>query len=237
MKKMMLVLLSLISISAFSQTVEEVIQSYANAMGGIEAFNKVKTAKTTATLISQGRNLPVVTHVVNGKAMRQELNVEGQVVVSVYDKGKGWKINPFAGSHAAEEVTPVELLSLKSQSNLMNSLMDYKSRGHQIELVGQDSVNGVNTHKIKLTNKDDGKVSYFFINSTDHLMVKSISKRELAGKEYDAESFYSNFKIIDGLKFCMRYVQKIEGQVFQDVKFSGIELNIPIDEKIFQKPK
>ncbi len=237
MKKLLVLLLSLVCLSAFSQTVEEVILKYSTAMGGLDAFNKVNTAKFTATLTTQGQALPLTTQVVNGKSARTDVTAAGQAIVNVYDKGAGWKINPFGGALVPTDVTGTELASFKAQASLANNLMDYKSRGHQVELLGQEDVEGVKAYKIKLTTKDEAKLTTYFINVADNMLLKSISKREIAGNEYDAESFYSDFKTVGGLKFCFQFVQKIEGNVLQDVKYSSVELNVPVDEKIFAKPK
>jgi hypothetical protein len=236
MKKLLVVLLSLVSLSAFSQTVEEVIQKYNTAMGGLDAFNKVISAKITGELSSQGTKLPLTTRIVNGKSMRTDVTVNGQTVTNVYHNGAGWKINPFAGASTPTDVTGSELTSFKAQASLANHLMDYKNRGHKVELLGQEDVEGIKTYKIKLTAKEEGKVTTYFVNATDYVLVKSVSKREIAGSEYDAESFYSDFKTVNGLQFCCQFIQKIEGKVFQDVKYTAIELNIPVDEKIFAKP-
>jgi len=237
MKKLIATLFSFAFISANAQTADEIIQKYTTAMGGLEAFNKITTAKITGTLTSQGQNLPLITQIINGKAMRTDVTVGEQAVNNVYNNGKGWKINPFANAPTATEVTGPELISFKTQSNLANNLMDYKSRGHQVDLLGQEDVEGVKTNKIKLTSKDDGKVTTYFISTTTNLLVKSVSKREIAGNEYDAHTYYSDIKEVNGLKFSMHFVQKIANQVLQDVKYEKIELNVPVDEKIFIMPK
>ncbi len=237
MKKLLVALLSFAFVSANAQTVEEVIQKYATAMGGLDVFNKVTTAKFTGTLNTQGNTLPLTTQIMNGKAMRTDVEVNGQMVNNVYNNGKGWKINPFAGATVPTEATAAELINFKAQASLANNLMDYKSRGHQVELLGQEDVEGIKAFKIKLTNKEDGKITTYFISSVDYLLVKSVSKREIAGNEYDAESFYTEIKEINGLKFCMHFVQKIEGRVLQEVTYEKVELNIPVDAKIFEMPK
>lgn len=237
MKQFFAALLSFAFLSANAQTADEVIQKYTVTMGGLGAFNKVTTAKITGILTSQGQNLPLTTQIINGKAMRTDVTVGEQSVNNVYNNGKGWKINPFANATAATEVTGPELVTFKTQASLANNLMDYKSRGHQVELLGQEDVEGVKTNKIKLTSKDDGKVTTYFISTTTNLLVKSVSKREVAGNEYDAHTFYSDIKEINGLKFSMHFVQKIANQVLQDVKYEKIELNVPVDEKIFIMPK
>ena len=237
MKKIFVTLLSFAVISANAQTVDEVIQKYATTMGGLEAFNKVTTAKMTGTLTTQGNVLPFTTQIVNAKAMRTDVAAMGKEVINVYNNGKGWKINPLAGISAATEVTGNELVTLKAQASLANNLMDYKNRGHQVELLGQEDVDSVKAFKIKLTNKEDGKMATYFISTSNYLLIKSIAKREIAGNEYDAETFYTDIKEINGLKFCMHFTQKIEGKILQEVKYQKIELNIPVDEKIFKMPK
>jgi hypothetical protein len=237
MKKLLVALFSFAFISANAQTADEVIQKYTTAMGSLEAFNKVTTAKITGTLSSQGRDLPLTTQIVNGKSMRSDLKVGEETVNSVYNNSKGWKINPFANAPTATEVTGSELVTFKAQASLANNLMDYKNRGHNIELAGQEEVEGIKATKIKLTSKEDGKITIYFISTASNLLVKSIAKRNVAGNEYDAETFYTDIKEINGLKFCMHFTTKIEGQIFQDVKYEKIELNVPVDDKIFIMPK
>lgn len=237
MKKIFVAVFSVAILSVNAQTVDEVIQKYTTTMGGLDAFNKVTTAKITGILTSQERDLPITTQIINGKAMRTDVTVGELSVNNVYNNGTGWKINPFANTPTATEVTGSELVGFKVQASLANNLMDYKNRGHQVELLGQEDVEGVNTNKIKLTSKGDGKITTYFISTSTNLLVKSVSKREVAGNEYDAHTFYSDIKEVNGLKFSMHFVQKIANQVLQDVKYEKIELNVPIDEKIFVMPK
>jgi len=237
MKKLLFTLLSFTIISANAQTADEVILKYSNNMGGLDAFNKVTTAKMTGTLSTQGNDLPITIQIVNGKSMRTDVEVNGQEVNNVYNNGKGWKLNPFAGAATPTEATPADLLIFKTQASLANNLMDYKARGHKVELTGQEDVGGVKAYKIILTNKDDGKATSYFISTTDYSLIKSIGKREISGTEYDVETFYSDFKEINGLKFSMNFTQQIDGQTFQEVKYDKVELNVPIDAKIFEMPK
>lgn len=234
MKKIIVALLSLAFFSANAQTVDEIISKYTVAMGGLEAFNKVTTAKFTGTVSMQGQAFPMTLQVVNGKAARTDLDIMGQAVVNVYDNGKGWKINPYAGASTATEISGAELTAAKNQSNIANNLMDYASRGHKVELLGQEDVEGIKTYKIKLITKEDGKEFTFFINTADNLLIKSVGKREIQGQELEIETFYSDFKDVNGLKFSFMLSQKIQGQVFQEIKYEKVELNVPVDDKIFK---
>src|SRR6266496_1967124 len=118
MKKIFFAVFSLAMIKANAQTVatvkpemnvDEVIQKYSDALGGLDNFNKIKTAKLTGTVSVQGMNLPITIQIINGSAMRSDVEAMGQSVVNSYKDGKGWKINPFAGAPAATDATGAEL--------------------------------------------------------------------------------------------------------------------------------
>ena len=235
MKKILCAILSFAFVSTNAQTVDDVIQKYSKAMGGLAAFNAIKTMKTTGTITTQGVDLALTSQIINGKAVRSDVQAMGQSVINSYKDGKGWKINPFAGVTTITDMTPEELIDFKSQSMIANQLMDYKARGHKVELQGQEDVEGVKTYKIKLTNKDDNKVTTYFISVTDNTIVKSVSTRQLQGQDIEIETFYSDIKDFNGLKFPMVRTQKMQGQVFQEIKIATIEFNVPIDEKIFDK--
>jgi len=235
MKKLIFSILTLAFVSANAQTTDDIIQKYSKAMGGLAAFNAIKTMKTTGTFTTQGVDLALTSQIINGKAIRNDVQAMGQTVINSYKDGKGWKINPFAGITTVTDMTPEELIDFKSQSMIASQLMDYKLRGHKVELQGQEDVEGIKTYKIKLTNKDDNKVTTYFISVTDNTIIKSVSTRQLQGQDIEIETFYSDIKDFNGLKFPMLRIQKMQGQVFQEIKIATIEFNVPVDEKIFDK--
>ena len=237
MKKLFLALLSFAFLSAGAQTVDDVISKYAANLGGLDAFNKIKTAKMTGTINAQNMELPITIQVINGKAQRTDVEVMGSQIINVYNNGKGWKQNPFAGATTPTEVTGPELNDLKIPSMMATVLMDYKARGHKVELLGQEDINGVKAYKIKFTSKDDGKVTTYFISVADYSLIKSEGDMDMQGQTVNVVSWFSDLKEFSGLKFYMSRVQKVDGEEIRSTKLLTIELNVPIDEKIFDMPK
>ncbi|MBI5856032.1 MAG: hypothetical protein HZB42_00130 [Sphingobacteriales bacterium] len=237
MKKLFAAVLCFATVSAFSQTADDIIQKYAASMGGLDAFNKISSAKFTGTYTAQGNDFPLTTQIINGKALRTDIDIMGQSVTNCYANGKGWKVNAFAGVPNPTEVSGTELVEFKVQSHLSSALMDYKARGHQVELLGEETVEGIKTWKIKLTSKDDGRVTTYFISQSDNTLIKSATTRDFQGQQMEVETWFSDLKEFGGVKFFMSRDSKIQGQVFQTVKFEKIELDVAIDEKIFEIPK
>lgn len=235
MKKYLFAFACFISMAVHAQTADQIVQKYTAAMGGLDAFNKVTSAKMTGIVIAQGMELPLTTQLINNKACRTDVEVMGAQIINVYNNGTGWKINPYQGAETATDLTAQEMMDTKAQASLANQLMDYKNRGHRIEAAGQEAVEGVNCYKIKLLNSVDNKTTTYYINTADNMLLKSVSTRELQGAEKEIETFYSDVKEFNGLKFVMHRAQKMDGEIFQEVKMDKIELNVGIDEAIFKK--
>jgi hypothetical protein len=182
-------------------------------------------------------DLPMTIRIINGKAFRTDVEAMGNAVIRCYKDGKAWIQNPFGGSNSPTEVAGAEIAEYRSQASIASPLMDYKARGHKVELLGQADVEGIKTFKVKLTNKDDNKVTNYYIGTSDYALIKSESEREIQGQTVNVEVFYSNLKDFNGTKFYMTRDSKINGESFQTTTYTNVELNIDIDEKIFDMPK
>ncbi|MBS1919529.1 MAG: hypothetical protein JST17_04670 [Bacteroidetes bacterium] len=233
MKKIILAILCFSFTATRSQTVDEIIQKYSDAVGGLNTFASVKTLSMTGNVAMQGMDMPMTVQIINGKAMKSNVEVMGQKIINLYKDGKGWTINPFAGATTPTEVTGSELNDLQNQANIANQLMDYKKRGNKVELQGEEDVDTVKCFKILLTRSGDNKTSTYFISTVDYLLKKSISTKDIQGQEVEIESYYNGYKYFDGLKISTDITVKMQGQVFQEIKFSDIKVNREIDEKVF----
>lgn len=239
MKKILVAISCLAMVSAKAQqTVEDVVQKYTASMGGLEAFNKITSLKMTGTVSTQGMDLPLTVQIVNGKGMRSDVEVQamGQVISNGYNNGIGWKINPLQGATTATKVTGSELNDFKAQASLASALMDYKARGHKVELFGEETLDGAKVSKIKLTSKDDGRVTTYFISTKDNLLIKSVSTREVQGNQTEISTLYSDLKEFGGAKFFMSRSMQMNGEEFQAIVINNIEVNAKIDEKLFDMP-
>lgn len=236
MKKQLLILFSFACLATNAQTVDEIIHQYANAMGGLDNINNVQTLKKTGTLIAQGLELQMTVQVINNKAIRTEIEAMGKKLIVCYKDEKAWTLNPFAGDTTATDVTGPELLELKAQCQLSSHLMDYKARGHQVELIGKDTVDSATAYKIKLVNKESGIVTYYLIDSTTSLLVRLFTITEdNVGDEIKMATTFSDLRTFGELKFNMIQTQTVNGEILREIKFNTVELNVPIDEKIFEK--
>ena len=55
------------------------------------------------------------------------------------------------------------------------------------------------------------------------------------GDKTEVATTFSDLKNIGEIKFSMTQKQTINGQPYRELKFKTVEVNVPIDEKIFEK--
>lgn len=112
--------------------------------------------------------------------------------------------------------------------------MDYKDRGYKPELLGREDINGTAEYKIALTTDNDKKDTYYIDPST-YMIIKFVGTRSMMGQEMELETLFSDVKEFGNLKFNTSRTVNANGQTIQEVHFDKIELDVPIDDKIFDK--
>lgn len=229
MRRLLFVVLSCITLSAGAQTAEQIVKRYSDSLGGLAAFNKIKTARITSTFLQVKTPMYTqVTEIVNGRSVRLVIRGYGLGTISYYyHNGKAWSRD--SAKNKTEEYTGNDIHDMKAKTYLSDPLMDYKARGHTIELLGKETEEGIAYFKIKLTNKSTGLKTTYFINSTDYSCKKTVNEGN------DPVFWMGTFKT-NGLGFCKEKLRDLPGggSFFID-RIDKIELDIPIDDKIFER--
>ncbi len=227
MKKILLVcLLGFTTLFAQAQTVDEIIASHINAIGGAEKIASIQTVFMNGSINVQGFDINVTVNVSNGKGYRTDIAVPGMGEgFQIYTPTKGWSFMPFQGQTSVEELSDETLKNGLAQLDAQGLLFNYKEKGAKVELLGKEMVEGDDCYKLKVESSI-GKVSTYFISSKTYYKIKSIS---IASNGSDVETVFSNFKKTEqGIVFP--FSQSNPNGVLD---FSAIEINKPVDEKIF----
>jgi outer membrane lipoprotein-sorting protein len=223
------------TLNASAQTVDEVIAKHVQARGGLEKIKAIKSAKVTGKLVMQGIEIPVIIQQKRPNKMRLDATFQGKSLVQAYDGATAWKIDPFQGTSEPEKSAGEEEKQTIEQSDMDGALIDYKVKGHALELVGKEDVEGTPVYHLKLTKKS-GDISHIFIDAENYLEIKSTAKRKTPGGEMEVETFYGNYKPINGLIFPFSIEAKVGGQVVQNIVVEKMELDLAIEDAIFKMP-
>ena len=227
-----------VAVPAAAQTADEVIAKNIAAKGGLEKLKGVKSARLTGRMtIGPGIEAPIVLELKRPNMTRLDITVQGIVGSQAYDGSKGWMLMPFTGSKVPQELAADELKLAEEQADLDGPLVDYKAKGHTVELLGKDKVEGADAYKLKLTLKN-GTVRTIFIDAEHFLEVREEARRTIRGSEMDLETIYGDYKAVDGMMMAHSIDSGAKGTPQrQKIIIEKIELNVPIDDARFKMPE
>jgi len=217
--------------------VDEIIAKNVQARGGLEKLKAVQSIKSTANMsMGQGMEAPGVLIQKRPRLARLDFTIQGLTAVQAYDGKSAWQIMPFMGKKDPEPMSADETKEVEEMADLDGPLVDYKSKGHQVELLGKEKVEGTDAYKIKAT-LNNGDVQTIYIDSDSFLEIKEETKRTVRGSEQLIESSIGDYKDVDGVLFPFAMESGVKGsQEKQKLTITKIELNVPADDSIFKMP-
>src|SRR5437667_9123690 len=231
-------LLLFLPLTATAQTADEIVKKALEARGGVDKLKAVQTERVTGRItFSRDVEGTFVVELKRALKMHVEISIEGQRIIRVYDgKSAGWMINPFLENKDAQPLSSEDLKNISDESDFDGPLVDYKAKGNQIELIGKEKLDDKPVYRLKLTNKN-GDVRFYFIDATTFLLLKWEGMRKTEDQELPWESFCSDFREVQGLKYAFRIDQGSPGTEFkQTLTAEKIEMNPRIDDSRFSKP-
>jgi outer membrane lipoprotein-sorting protein len=234
---MSMIALAVLAPCLLGQSVDEIIAKNVQARGGADKLKSVKSIKSTATMsMGPGIEAPGTLIQKRPALARLEFTVQGLTAVQAYDGKNGWQIMPFMGKKDPELMSADEAKEIEENADLDGPLVDYKSKGHQVELQGKEKIEGTDAYKLKVTLKN-GDVQTIYIDSDSFLDIKEVTKRTVRGTEQEIESAIGDYKPVDGIMFPFAVESGIKGtDQKQKLTITKVELNVPADDSLFKMP-
>lgn len=220
---------------ASAQTVDEVIKKNIDARGGVQKLKAIKSIKATGKLSQQGLDIPITLQQKRAAMVRMDATFQGKALVQAYDGETGWKIDPFQGNADPEKVAGDDLKELQEESDLDGPLVDYKEKGHTVELIGKEDMEGTPAYKLKLTLKN-GDLRNIYIDAENYLELRVTSKRKTPGGEIDVDQYLGNYKPVSGVVFPFSIETKAKGQTVNHITIEKIETGVAIEDSVFKMP-
>lgn len=211
-----------------AQTVDEVINKHTDALGGKDNWSKIQNMVMEGSLNIQGTEISLTLTQVHNKLNRQDINAMGMHGFDMLTDKDGWSYMPFQGMQKPEPKTADEIKESQSDLDVSGPLVDYATKGHKVELLGKEDVDGTECFKIKAS-LASGKVVTFFIDPATYLIIRTTEKRKMNGQETDLQTDFSDYKLVEGVK--MPY--SITGP-FGTVLISSIKVNQTIPDSAFK---
>ena len=239
MKKSILIIVTLVSLLSFSgktqeMNQDEILAKYYQAIG-IAHIQEWKTLIMSGKSTAQGMEFPVTIYMKRPDKIRVEVLIQGNKMVQVFDGQAGWSVAPWSGSSDPQDMTPDEVKGIKEQADFEGSLYNWKEKGHKVEWLGKQDMEGSNAYVIKVTRADEN-IETYYIDDENFVPIKIKSITKIQGNETESEAIPSNYKEVNGAMMPFSIENKYKGQTVSHVVIDKYEINGEVEDSLFVKP-
>jgi outer membrane lipoprotein-sorting protein len=220
------------------QTVDEIIAKNLEARGGKDKIKAVKSLKMAGKMtMGQGMEMPFTAEMVRPNKLRRDFTFQGMLGTVAFDGQNGWTVMPFMGKKEPEPIAGDDLKTMQDEADFDGPLVDPKEKGHQVELVGKEELEGTPVYKLKVTKKN-GDVEYHYLDAEQYLEVKVEGKTRVRGQEMEGESTLGDYKAVNGLVYPFSIQSKQKGAPGgMTITIDKIEVNPDVPASRFDMPK
>ncbi len=236
-KKHLILLIISVGISTLisAQSVEEIIAKHIEAHGGAEKWDAISsmTIKGQFTAFSEEHEFYAIKS--NKGEYYSELNIGQHRLKEAFDGSKGWTDDPWFELPYPRELNKVEINAFYQKAEFFTPFYKYKEKGHKVAFMGEESVDGVDTYIIKLT-RNNGYAETWYLDKNTYLETKSVSEWTDFALANTAESFYEDFRTVDGLVIPF-FIERMFRQRDRMLVIEDIVFNTFDNSEILEMPK
>jgi hypothetical protein len=216
------------------------------AHGGAELLAKYNAAtwKGKGTVRVMGEEIAFTGEGANQGAEQSRVAIIATVngekfpIVHVYNRGKGWL---KLGNAEAQEMDEEQLAEAKQEHHaewvasfgpLLKPNKDYT-----LAVLPETKVGGQAAVGVRVSRKGYRDVQLYFDKQTGLLLkMTTKAKNEESGQIVDAETLYSEYQEVQGVKVAMKLEVRQGGKEFLELEVSAVKLHEKLDDKMFAKP-
>ena len=186
LRTLLAVLTLVVPAGSRAQTVEEIVGRNVAARGGREALAAVRTLRMTGLATAgPGRTAVVRREIARPGRIRTEFVFQGTTGVYAWDGSQGWRVSPLDGSLDAQPMSGEEAAAAAEQADVDGPLVDWKAKGHEVELVGTEALARGPAHHLKLTMRS-GAVRHVWVDAASGLVVRTLATRRCADTRWSS---------------------------------------------------
>ena len=221
--------------------VDELVQKNIDARGGLAALRAMNSLKTSGRLgFSQGDfsiDLGYTAYARRDTRLRTELSMQGLSQVTGYAAGDAWIINPFQGRRDPERISAEDAKDYEIPADLDGPLVDWRSKGHRVEYLGTEDMDGTLAHKLKISLKN-GDTQYRYLDPDYFLEILVVDQMTRRGIRREIETELGNYEKVDGVYIPFSQETGPRGQPrSQKLVIEKAEANVAMDDALFAFPQ
>ncbi|MGA2130924.1 MAG: hypothetical protein ABSH50_01305 [Bryobacteraceae bacterium] len=216
-------------------SVDQILEKYAQALGGRAAYEKVTSRLMAGTVEIPDDNVTGPARVI-AKApasFRLTLDIPGYgIVETVLDGPAGWERNPDNGTRA---MSKTDLVTAQRDHDFYREIR-LKDLFSKMQVAGSDKVEGRAAYIIEMAVGDGPSEKLYFDSENGLLLKRDFERVTLEDGIVQYEVVYGDYRDVDGIKLPTRIEQRAPDNTMI-FKFTEIKNNAALEDTAFAKPE
>ncbi len=225
---------------ASAATLDEILAKNLAARGGATKLGEIKTLRLTGRIVFGGGDFSIDAPwaVVQKRPgmVRSEVTLQGLTQVSAYDGREAWSVSPFGGRRDPEKSSEDDTRALAQQAEIDGPLVGWRDKGHRVEYLGTEDVDGTDAYKLRVVRRD-GDTQYVYLDPDSFLEIRITTIHKIRGTEEITETDMGGYQQVAGVwfPFAIESGQKGQGRRSR-ITIERAEVNVPVDDQMFRLP-
>lgn len=225
--------IGLLATQAQSQSAPEILKKMIDAMGGKQALEKITdtTISGSMDLTQMGLSGAITVYQKEPNKARYDIEVMGMVITQACDGEIAWMTNPQTGM--TEEMPADQAIYLKRESLGNSVYLKPEKMGITFTYKGKENIDGKDYLVLEQAYAD-GYIATIYIDPDTYLAFKGKGKTlNNMGVEVEAETFFSDYKKVDGITVAHTLVSYQNGEEFMTMTVTDVKFNSGLEDSLF----
>jgi len=223
-----------------AEPLDDILARNLVARGGAEKLRSIKSLRATGQAVLGGGSSSITAEfgqvIERPNRVRTEITLQGLTQISASNGGAAWTVSPFGGRRDAALASGDDTRQIDQGAELEGPLVDWRAKGHRLEWLGTENVDGTAAIKLRVTRKD-GDVMYVFLDPSSALEIRITTVRKVRGSEDITETDLGEYAQVAGVWLPFSLESGAPGQPRSyRVKIEHVEVNVATEVKWFQVP-
>jgi photosystem II stability/assembly factor-like uncharacterized protein len=229
-----------VRLGAAEPTVDEIVAHNVTARGGMAKLQAIHSLRLTGTTVFGGGDFKIEAEwarlAKRPGMIRSEFSLQGLTQVSAWDGKQGWSVQPFSGRREPERTSPDDAKELARDADLDGPLVGWREKGHRVEYLGTEDVDGTAAYKLRVTLKD-GDVEYIYLDPDAWLEIRVVTESHVRGVEQVSVTDLGAYEPVAGVMLPFSIESGPKGRPpTQRVTITRAEPNVEADDALFRMP-
>src|SRR5690554_1382005 len=202
-------------------TVESVLNTYMDAIGGKDKLQKVKNISSESTMSMQGMPLAMKTTATTDRQFLLEMSMNGMVVQKqVFDGEKGYQ---------SAQGQRLDFDEQQAEAIRLTALPFPELEAKDATLAGAEFINGKPAYVIQ-----NGKATKWFYDQETGLKILERQTQEMQGQEFTTNTYFSDYKEFEGIMLPTKSTTELAPGMEVEVNIDKYSFNDDIEEDQFK---